>query len=720
MADTQVSPQELAQFDLPQRTDFPWITKVISATGVILATLHIWFNTLATLPELWVSATHFAGFAVICALWYPAHSSLKRSKLALAADILLAVVAVACLIYIPLAEDALYDRGVTFVTGDWIFSILAILVVLELIRRTMGWFIPVLILISLSYVVFWGSWVGGMFHFPGLSAETLLYRSFYSSEGMFGPISRISWSYVFMFILFGAFLVRSGAGDYIIDISRAVAGKITGGPGFVAVLGSGLMGSVSGSSVANTVSTGVITIPLMKRAGFPARFAAGVEAAASTGGQLMPPVMGAGAFIMASYTQIPYVEIISVSVVPALIYFLSVAFFVRIEAKRSGVQDLNVTAEPVWKVLVGGWHYLIPLLVLVSLLVSGFTPTYAAGLSILAVVVASWLSPNKMGPKAIFEAMAQGSRNMATTAILLTGIGLVVNVISTTGIGNTFSLMINEWAGGSLMIMLLLIALASLILGMGLPVTAAYIVLGTLSAPALYNLIAEDQLVQLIVQGQLPEQAKAIFMLAAPEQLSALAAPMALTDAQQLLAMVPADFMGTLLEQGLGLEAVGLALLSAHLIIFWLSQDSNVTPPVCLTAFAAATIARTPPMRTGFTAWKIAKGLYLVPLLMAYTALVSGDWVAVVTIGGFAIFGTYALIAAIEGYLEGKLNIGLRLIAVASGIALVWPELPLVVRLIGLAIFLALFFYSRKLDEQPAAANNTEQGATVDNQALSS
>ncbi|OEE90944.1 TRAP transporter permease [Vibrio crassostreae] len=692
--------QELKKFELPTRTDFPWVGKAITTMGVILSLLHIWFNTLSTLPELWISATHFAGFAIICTLWYPAHISLKKSKIALAVDIGIALAALACLIYIPFAEDALYDRGVKFIASDWFFSILAIAIVIELIRRTMGWFIPVLILVCLSYVVLWGQWTSGIFHFPGLSLETLLYRSFYSSEGMFGSISRISWTFVFMFILFGAFLVRSGVGDYIIDVSRAAAGKVIGGPGFIAVIGSGLMGSVSGSSVANTVSTGVISIPLMQKAGFPSRFAAGVEAAASTGGQLMPPVMGAGAFIMASYTQIPYVDIIAVSFVPALIYFLSVAFFVRIEAKRSGVQKVTSGCEPLLKVLLSGWHNLIPLAVLVTLLVKGFTPTYAAGISILSVVVASWFSKNhKMGPKAIIEALSQGAKNMATTAVLLVGIGLVINVISTTGIGNTFSLMINSWANGDLLVMIALIALASLILGMGLPVTAAYIVLGTLSAPALYKLIAESQLLDLLVSGQLPEQAKAIFMLAAPDKLDLLNAPMALETAKEMIALVPADFVETLLEQSLGLEAISLALLSAHLIIFWLSQDSNVTPPVCLTAFAAATIAKTPPMRTGLMAWKIAKGLYLVPLLIAYTNLVSWDVISVLVTGGFAVIGTYAFIAAIEGYLESEVNIITRVALVAVGIALVWPDVSVVIRLVCVAIFVGIFIYSgRKYD----------------------
>ncbi|ANW25212.1 C4-dicarboxylate ABC transporter permease [Vibrio coralliilyticus] len=694
--------QELQKFELPTRTDFPLVGKVITTLGVVLSLLHIWFNTIATLPELWISAIHFAGFAIICALWYPAHGSLKRSRSALIADIGLVIAILACVVYLPFAEDALYERGMSFIASDWFFSVLAIAIVIELIRRTMGWFIPVLILVCLSYVVLWGKWTTGLFHFPGLSFETLLYRSFYSSEGMFGPISRISWTFVFMFILFGAFLVRSGVGDYILAVAKAAAGKIIGGPGFIAVIGSGLMGSVSGSSVANTVSTGVISIPLMQKAGFPPRFAAGVEAAASTGGQLMPPVMGAGAFIMASYTQIPYVDIILVSLLPALIYFLSVAFFVRIEAKRSGVQKVSTGGESLLRVLLSGWHNLIPLAVLVTLLVQGFTPTYAAGLSILSVVVASWFSKqHRMGPRAIFEALAQGAKNMATTAVLLVGIGLVVNVISTTGIGNTFSLMIHHWANGQLLLMILFVALASLILGMGLPVTASYIVLGTLSAPALYELLAEKQLLDLMVSGQLPQEAMSIFMLTAPDQLSTLAAPMSLETAQQLLSQVPADFMQTLLEQSLGLETVSLALLSAHLIIFWLSQDSNVTPPVCLTAFAAATIARTPPMRTGFTAWKIAKGLYLVPLLIAYSGIVSWDMVSVLEAGVFAILGTYAFVGAMEGYLEGKIHLVMRILLVAIGCALVWPETALIARLACCAILIGFVWYSRK-HYQPA------------------
>jgi TRAP transporter 4TM/12TM fusion protein len=703
----QDTASELKKLETTQRPENGAVGQFLYWGGVLFAIAHIYFNTLGTLSELWVAAIHFGGFAVMCALMFPmAKGHLAGNKVILAIDIGVGLLAVASVVYLMLFEDALYDRGVTFVGSDWFFSIVAILIALELARRTTGWFIPTLILFALTYVFWWGQYIDGMFGFSGLSFETVMYRSYFSSEGMFGQIARISWTYVFMFILFGAFLVKSGAGDFIIELSRCAAGRFVGGPGFVAVLGSGLMGSVSGSSVANTVSTGVITIPLMQRAGFPARFAAGVEAAASTGGQLMPPVMGAGAFIMASYTQIPYVDIIGIAALPALLYFMSVGFYVRVEAMRSHAHAVEMDSRPVKEVLKEGWHFLLPLVVLVALLVYGFTPTYAAGISILSVIASSWLSKNPMKVKDVLDALAQGSKNMATTAILLIAVGLVVNVVSMTGIGNTFSLMVTDWAGGSLLITLVLVALASLVLGMGLPVTAAYIVLATLSAPALYNLIAEMQLVDMMANGALPEAAKMIFMLVDPDKIAALSAPMSPVDAQLLLDKVPSDFKGQLLEQAIDPTTLSMILLSAHMIIFWLSQDSNVTPPVCLTAFAAAAIARTPPMKTGFMAWKISKGLYVVPVLFAYTNFIGGSLTEVFTIFFFALAGMYAFVGFMEGYLEGPLNPILRVISGVAALALLWPHAPLWMNLVGLAVFAVLFWHSRKsspsLNENPA------------------
>jgi len=703
MSETQISQDQemqdkLKSLELEQRDEASPTGRLIYWAGVLFALAHIYFNTLGTLSELWVSAIHFSGFALICALMVPAFKATTAGgrRLALTFDIAIGLVAIACTVYLILFEDALYDRGVNFVTSDWVVSFIAIAIALELTRRTTGWFIPSLIAVALTYVFWWGPYIDGIFGFAGLSLETVMFRSYFSSEGMFGSIARISWTYVFMFILFGAFLVKSGAGDFIIELSRVAAGRFVGGPGFVAVLGSGLMGSVSGSSVANTVSTGVITIPMMRKAGFPARFSAGVEAAASTGGQLMPPVMGAGAFIMASYTQIPYVEIIAVSTLPALLYFMSVGFYVRVEAMRSHAHAIELDTRSFGEVFKEGWHFLLPLAVLVALLIYGFTPTYAAGISIIAVIVSSWLSKNPMKPRDILDALAQGSRNMATTAILLVAVGLVVNVVAMTGIGNTFSLMIAEWSNGSLFIMLALVALASLILGMGLPVTAAYIVLATLSAPALYNLIAESHLIDLVMAGNLPEEAKVIFMLIDPEKYALLSAPMSQADATALIAQVPGDFKGQLLEQALNPTVLSAALLSAHMIIFWLSQDSNVTPPVCLTAFAAAAIAKTPPMATGFMAWKLAKGLYIVPLLLAYTNFIGGETPDVLRIFVFALFGLYAFVGFMEGYLEGPLNIALRVLSGVAALLMLWPHHNILIDSAGLVLFIGLFIYSRK------------------------
>lgn len=670
---------------------------VISVFAISVSLVHLYFNTLSTLSELWTSALHFGMFGLLCALTTPFFRarSVTGQRVVLGADLLLGLAAVVCAVYVLLFEDQLYQRGVNFNTADWVVSITAVVVILEFARRTVGWFIPLLSVVALTYVAWWGQYVEGIFNFPGLTWETVLFRAYIGGEGMLGSIARISWTYVFMFILFGAFLVKSGAGDFIIELARCAAGRFVGGPGFVAVFSSGLMGSVSGSSVANTVSTGVITIPLMRKAGFPARFAAGVEAAASTGGQLMPPVMGAGAFIMASYTQVSYLTIISVAALPAILYFLSVAMFVRVEAKRSHAVKLEDESAPTFReVLLDGWHFLLPLVVLVAALIYGFTPTYAAGIAIVSVIGASWLSKHPMGFRDILDALSMGARNIMTTAILLITVGLIVMVVSTTGIGNTFSLMITDWAGGSLLITIVLVALASLVLGMGLPVTAAYIVLATLSAPAIYSLIAQTQLLDLMMAGSLPDQAKAIFMLAAPDKLELLNAPMDQATAQSLLALVPDTFSNQLLEMALSPEVLSMTLVAAHMVIFWLSQDSNVTPPVCLTAFAAAAIAGTPQMRTGFTAWKLAKGLYIVPLLFAYSPLITGDLMDMVMVFGFALFGIYAIVAGLEGYLEHPMNLAMRLVMFPVGLLMLWPHGQLWLDLLGLVIFIVLFIWS--------------------------
>ncbi|NBB84420.1 MAG: TRAP transporter large permease subunit, partial [Alphaproteobacteria bacterium] len=278
--------------------------------GVAVSLGHLWYNTFGLMSDVWRNALHFATFGLLCALVFPMVPARKpgRQRLVLAADLALAALLIASVVYILAKERLLSNRSFTDPTLDAVMLSIPILAAIEFTRRTTGWIIPVLIVLSITYIAWWGQFLSGPLAFPGLSTEIVLLRSIYGEDGMFGTIARISSSFVFMFILFGAFLVRSGAGDFIIDVARALAGRTVGGPGFVAVIGSGLTGTISGSAVANTVSTGVITIPLMKRSGFPPKFAAGVEAASSTGGQLMPPIMGAGAFIMADYTGVPYLD----------------------------------------------------------------------------------------------------------------------------------------------------------------------------------------------------------------------------------------------------------------------------------------------------------------------------------------------------------------------------------------------------------------------------
>jgi len=429
----------------------------------------------------------------------------------------------------------------------------------------------------------------------------------------------------------------------------------------------------------------VITIPLMIRSGFTPRFAAGIEAAASTGGQIMPPIMGAGAFVMSSYTQIPYLQIVAVSVLPALLYFLTVSFFVRIESRR-----LQIPVEPdeagttALETLRSGWHFVVPLGVLVAALMVGYTPVRSASFAVIAVIAVSFVAGTRMTLERCIDAILDALRIMVPTAILLVAVGLVVNVVTTTGLGNAFSLMIVDWAGGSLLLTLALVALASLILGMGLPVTASYIVLATLAAPALYDLISQAAMLDALSAPDLPSNVQVIVDLFGGDPLRALTEMP--TEMRQLV-------RGELLDPTL---VTGM-LLSAHLIIFWLSQDSNVTPPVCIVAFTAAAIAGTGPMRTGLTSWKIAKGLYLVPVLFAFTPLITGSWSERMTVFVFACFGLYALAGLLQWHLEAKLNPITAMLLLIGAAMLLWPPLGVAVHVAGAVLVSGIVLYQRRI-----------------------
>ncbi|HAD29160.1 MAG TPA: C4-dicarboxylate ABC transporter permease [Rhodobacteraceae bacterium] len=690
-------------------------THTVLIFALVFAVWHILTNIYLTEPGLWQNAIHFAGFAFLASVTISPWGKNSGKKWAWAMDITYGLMVAGAALWIAWAESGLYARSLA-VTGlgwqftliDWAAGLLLIFACIDLSRRVSGWVIPILIILSLSYILFLGTMLPGVFRSASLPLNDVLFRTLYNDEGMFGILASISVTNITLFMIFGGFLVVSGASNFVIEISKIVAGHVKGGAAFVAVLSSALTGTISGSAIANTASTGVITIPLMKSNGFRPQFAAGVEAAASTGGQLMPPIMGAGAFVMASYTSIPYNTIVAVSVVPAMLYFLSVACIVRIEAvKHDAGTEIDLTVDR-GKMISGGLVFIIPLTVMIWLLMSGVTPSYAACWAIATLILTSWVTsliahlnkegtfqPVRMGPARVAEALVSGVRSAIMTAILLTAIGIMNNAIVTSGVGNSFSLMIAQWSQGSMVLAIALIALASLVLGMGLPVTAAYIILAILTAPALAGLMADGLIVEQLVAGISDASKSGLFVLVDHPLAAQVATGMTKAEAWELVRNIPFEIAVTIRPVMIDPVAQTSFLLTAHLIIFWLSQDSNVTPPVCLAAFAAAGIAGSRPMATGFESWKIAKGLYIVPLLFAYTPLISGDLIEVFQIGFFALFGIYATNALIQWYAEGPLGIITLPLLILGAIGAYWP-LAILPNILGaVSVLVAIVLSSR-------------------------
>ena len=696
-------------FDIKYARDHKayWLpTSLIVAFGLWHVATNLYLNE----PGSWQNCIHFGGFALIAAISSPTFRFEKDRGWAIALDVLYGLLVFASACWIAYAEDGLYTRTLAK-TGqtwqltffDWAAGLIVIFAAIDLTRRLTGWIIPVLIIVAMSYILFLGEVLPGAFRAASLPLSDVLFRSMYNDEGMFGIITTISSANIALFMIFGAFLVVSGASDFVIEFAKIVAGRFRGGSAFVAVLASALTGTISGSAVANTASTGVITIPLMKSNGFRPMFAAGVEASASTGGQIMPPIMGAGAFVMVSYTGIDYGTIVLYSIVPAILYFMSIAFIVRVEAMK---HDIGVEAGNVvdWKKLwAGALNFVLPLGVMTYLLVSGRTPSYAACFAIATLIVTSWFTPNKMTVPKICEAMVMGMKTATMTAILLVAVGLINNAVTTSGVANSFALMIAQWSQGSLLIALLLIALASLVLGMGLPVTAAYIVLAILSAPALSGMLADGLIVDQLVAGIADPAKAAMFALVDSPLVAKVATGMSPAEAQQLISAMPFELAVVIRPVLVDAASMTTFLLTAHLIIFWLSQDSNVTPPVCLAAFTAAGIAGSPPMATGVESWKIAKGLYIVPLIFAYTPMIGGDLYTVVHIGFFALFGMYAFTTLLQRYSEGPMPIWLYPVMIGGAALSFWP-MELAANIAGAVIVSSMVFFTSRAAKRKAQA----------------
>ena len=491
-------------------------------------------------------------YSLVAGFFLYGGSAKSRSDRPSLLDLLLILLSVVGVWYWIVEHEKLAYRAGAYTAMDLVMGTIVTLMALEVARRALGRPILIVALLALLYAYF-GAYLPSVIGHRGFTLRRIVEYIYLTSDGMFGIMAEVVASYIIPFVVFGAFMMRAGVATLFMDLSMALFGRTAGGPAQVAVFASALFGSINGSPIANTATTGSITIPLMKRAGFPAHIAAAVEAAASTGGMILPPIMGAGAFIMAEMTNTPYIEIVKLSTLPGILYFLSVAVMVHLEARKLGLRGLTKKELPaLGEVLKQSWFLFLPILVLVGFLVWGFSPPLSVVYGTVATVVISWVRPEtRMGPKEVWQALVEGGRSAVFVGAVTGAVGIIVGVVSLTGIGIRFSQIVLMLSGQNLFAALVLITMASFILGLGMPITAAYLVVAATAAPALTEF--------------------------------------------------------------------GPSLLTAHLIIFWLSLDSNITPPVALGAYTAAAIAEADPWKTGWNSFRFAKLIYVMPLLFAYT-----------------------------------------------------------------------------------------------------
>lgn len=468
--------------------------RLLLALAAVAAAFHLWSAGVAPFTALVQRPVHLALMAAIGFLAVggmaddPADSDSARSgpgRVQAATSWLLVILMGAAALYLVLEHETLVQRTGSPTTLDLAFGAVTLLVVLELTRRTVGWGLVAICMAAVVYA-FTGPYLPELLAHRGYGPVRLLEQLYLSTEGIWGVPLGVSADFVYLFILFGAVLDVAGGGALFIGLANRVAGRTRGGPAKTAAVASGLMGSLSGSAVANTVTTGAFTIPLMKRAGFTPRWAAGVEAAASTGGQLMPPVMGAGAFILATWTNIPYVRVAVAALVPALLYYSALLCAIHFRAARMGIEpgDRGEREEVASRI-----HLLLPLAVIVVFLALGRSPMRAAFWGVVSAGGVTFLRVSTRPSRADFEeAVLTAGRGTVQVAAACAAAGIVVGVASLTGIGLRMSELIITLAGGNLFPALLLTAAGSIVLGMGLPTTAAYVVLAALGAPALVEL----------------------------------------------------------------------------------------------------------------------------------------------------------------------------------------------------------------------------------------
>ncbi len=563
--------------------------QVVLVVAVSLSLFQLYTAGLTAMTALVQRSVHLGAILCLTFLLKPPFKGARKDKVTvwLLLDLALVAASVYCVAYLDVNLLEIFERQGDWIPSDVVVGVLGVCLVLEACRRVIGNIMAGICVVFLLYAYF-GPYMPEMIIHKGYSVERIATTLWLTTEGVFGIPVGVAATFVFVFVLFGAFLEETGGGNFFIDLAYALTGRFSGGPAKSAVVASGFMGSVSGSAVGNVVATGSFTIPMMKRLGYPAHVAGAVEAAASTGGQLMPPIMGAGAFLMAEFTNTSYLKIIQIATIPAILYYLTVLMFVHFEAQKRGLHGLPRDQLPrAGKVLRENLHFLIPVVILVGALLSHVSPMKAGFLAVVSTWGASMLrSKSRMNLRQLIGALEKGAKNAVMVSVACAAAGIIVGMVTLTGLGLQFSGLVLELSFGIKVLAILLIGAASLVLGMGLPVTASYIVLVILAGPAL--------------------------------------------------------------------EQMGVPVLVAHMIVFWYSQDANVTPPVSLASFAGAGVAGANPMRTAFTSWKLAKGLYIIPIVMAYRPLLLNGptWEVVLTVVATAA-GLVAFAACLERYLLG-------------------------------------------------------------------
>ncbi|MGI6604926.1 MAG: TRAP transporter permease [bacterium] len=486
---SEVAEAMMEKFDTESRfrkyTGF-W-AKVVAVIAVSMSLFHLYTAGFGTLVAMKQRSIHLAFLLALAFLLYPATSKSPKDRPTFW-DFVWLVIGVSSSVYLVLFFDAFSIRG-TAVFSDHFFGVLAIVSVLEAARRTVGKELPLLAIVFWLYGLY-GYHIPGILGHTGFTFKRIVYHLYLSSEGIFGIALGVSATYIFLFILFGAFLGETGMAEFINKFSMAVAGRSPGGPGKVAIVASALLGTINGSAVANVATTGAFTIPLMKSVGYRPTFAGAVEAVASTGGQIMPPIMGAAAFVMAEFLGIQYSKIMVSALIPAVLYYIAVFVMVHLEAIKTGLVGLSKDQLPDMKqVFRTRGHLIIPLILIVYLLMSGKTPLYAAFYGILSTIATSWLrKETRLTLSGLMKALEGGARSSIGVGIACAVVGNIVGITSLTGLGLVIGDNIISLAGGSVFLTFFLTMVVSIILGMGLPTTACYIVAATIGAPALVKL----------------------------------------------------------------------------------------------------------------------------------------------------------------------------------------------------------------------------------------